>query len=232
MFIEENNYITTSEKLSEGFGISHRGADDWGWKEGINWKHPLWPKDSIVNTMDHPVSQISWNDAKEFIRWLTEKHNGANTFRLPHEAEWEYACRAGTTTARYWGDTPDHACEYASVADTIANKTWPHLAAHNCSDGYVATSPIGQFRPNSWGIHDILGNVWELTEDAYSDYDESIVEKLLHIDPNPLQVMRGGSWIYGPAHVRCAFRNVISRTGRSYSTGFRTVRKQLNDPTG
>ena len=224
LFVEDRGYVTTSEKSKEGFGISRAGADDWGWQKGIDWKHPLWPKDEIENKMNHPVTQISWYDAKEFLNWLTEKHNGANTFRLPYEAEWEYACRAGTTTARYWGDQPDDACEYASVADERAGKTWPSLATHNCSDGYETTSPVGRFRPNHWGIHDILGNVWELTENVYADYGEDLAESLAQVDPNPLQVMRGGSWIYGPAHVRCAFRNIISRSGRSYSIGFRAVR--------
>ena len=224
LFVEDKGYVTTSEKMDEGFGISHSEANDWGWKKGIDWKHPVWPDDRIANKMDHPVAQISWHDAKEFLKWLTDKHNGANTFRLPFEAEWEYACRAGTATARYWGEQPDNACEYASVADKIARKTWPDLATHNCSDGYETTSPVGRFRPNNWGIHDILGNVWELTENVYSDYGEGLTGNLIEVDPNPLQVMRGGSWIYGPAHVRCAFRNVISRTGRSYSVGFRVVR--------
>lgn len=232
MFIAQKNYVTTSEQKGEGFGISQSGADDWGWKEGISWEHPLWPGDAIASKMDHPVTQISWNDAKAFLRWLTEKQKGENMFRLPQEVEWEYACRAGTNTARYWGNKSDHACDYASVADTMANKTWPNLSTHNCSDGYATTSPVGRFQPNSWGIHDILGNVWEMTEDVYSDYDQDPVTKLLHVDANPLQVMRGGSWIYGPAHVRCAFRNIISRTGRSYSTGFRAVREQLSDPAG
>lgn len=232
VFIAENQYATTSERKGEGFGISQDGADDWGWKQGISWKHPLWPKDTIMNKMDHPVTQISWNDAQAFLRWLTDKHKGENVFRLPHEGEWEYACRAGTTTARYWGNSSDHACNYASVADDMANEMWPDLSTHNCSDGYVTTAPIGKFRPNNWGLHDMLGNVWEMTEDVYGDYDQSPIERLLHVDPNPLQVMRGGSWIYGPAYVRCAFRNVISRTGRSYSTGFRAVRKQLSDPAG
>ncbi len=173
--------------------------------------------------MRHPVVQVSWDDARKFVDWLTDRHAGTRTFRLPRESEWEFACRAGSTAARYWGDSPDQACRYASVADSVAKRVWPGLTVHDCTDEYETSAPVGQFEPNDWQIHDMLGNVWEWTEDEYDDREEPVSGELPQSEVDPLRVLRGGSWIYGPRHVRCAFRNVMSPTGRSYSTGFRIV---------
>ncbi len=226
-FVRDSDYRTTSEQHGEGFGISRAGANDWGWRKGITWKHPLSPEDTIAAKMQHPVVQVSWIDAHKFVEWLTDKHGGTRTFRLPYESEWEFGCRAGTTTARFWGEPPDQACKYASVADSTAKAVWPTLTVHNCTDGYETTAPVGQFQPNDWQIHDMLGNVWEWTEDEYDDREKNPAGELPHSESDPLRVLRGGSWIYGPRHVRCAFRNVMSATGRSYSTGFRIVMERI-----
>ena len=106
---------------------------------------------------------VSFEDAQAYIRWLNRKTG--QHYRLPTEAEWEYAARAGTTTRRYWGDKPDDACQYANVADQSAKKVFPGWAVHHCDDGYVYTAPVGSFQRNRFGLHDMLGNVWDRTQD-------------------------------------------------------------------
>lgn len=224
VFVAATRYRTTSEDRGEGFGIGGRNAADWGWKAGIDWRHPLWPGDTIADKMEHPVVQVSWNDAKAFVDWLNGKHGGTYRFRLPREDEWEYACRAGAATARPWGKDPDRACRHASVADSTAKRTWPPMEAHNCTDGYTSSAPVGRLAPNRWGLHDMLGNAWEWTEDAYAEYGGDAGAEG-EDDHFLLRVLRGGSWAYGPRQVRCAFRNVMSPTGRSYSAGFRVVKE-------
>jgi formylglycine-generating enzyme required for sulfatase activity len=118
-----------------------------------------------------PVENVSWDDVAVFIRrmnWF-----GARTWRLPSEAEWEYAARAGSTTAFPWGDTPESVCLYANVRDAKyrASRTNDddRDASHSCNDGHYQTSPVGSFRPNAFGLHDMSGNVWEWVADAEHD---------------------------------------------------------------
>ncbi|MGM0653785.1 MAG: formylglycine-generating enzyme family protein [Thermodesulfobacteriota bacterium] len=107
-----------------------------------------------------------WNDAKAFISWLNGKTG--KRFSLPTEAQWEYACRAGTGTFRYWGDGEGTACPYANVNDLTSKRinkfSWENF---NCEDGYAGTSSVGRFKPNNFGLYDMLGNVWEWCEDGY-----------------------------------------------------------------
>ncbi len=179
-------------------------------------------KDVNLNGDDQPAVYVSWHDAKAFISWLNGK--GGKRFSLPTEAQWEYACRAGTTTMRYWGDDERDACAYANVHDDTSKNIfgfkWDH---HACNDGYAVTAPVGQFKPNNFGLYDMLGNVWEWCEDGY---DQSAYVK--HERKNPVtngsrRVLRGGSWYINPWYVRCAghFRNDPSR--RRSVVGFRLV---------
>ena len=109
---------------------------------------------------------VSWNDAAAFAEWLGK--NEGKTYRLPTEAEWEYACRAGTTTRYSCGDDPEGLAEVGNVADATAREKHPDrkdtIAAR---DGFAYTAPIGRYRPNAFGLHDMHGNVWEWCWDAY-----------------------------------------------------------------
>nr|WP_320015402.1 formylglycine-generating enzyme family protein [uncultured Desulfobacter sp.] len=165
-------------------------------------------KSVSLNGDDQPVVYVSWNDAKAFILWLNVKTGKA--FSLPTEAQWEYACRAGTGTIRYWGggDGENAVCTYANVYDLTSKRvnerfSWGYF---NCDDGYSATSPVGRFKSNNFGLYDMLGNVWEWCEDGY-DKDAY----LKHGRNNPLitnrsgRVLRGGSWNNESMIVRCAY---------------------------
>ncbi|MDM8523268.1 SUMF1/EgtB/PvdO family nonheme iron enzyme [Desulfococcaceae bacterium HSG8] len=163
---------------------------------------------------NQPAVRVSWDDAKAFAKWLTGKSR--HEFRLPTEAEWEYACRAGTQTARFWGDDPDDACRYASVADQT----------HNCDDGYAVTAPVGSFSPNSFRLYDMLGNIWEWCEDIYDSdaYRKHKRNNPIYADGGSDRVRRGGSWYGKPAYVRCAERDHYSPASRGNLLGFRLVR--------
>lgn len=168
-----------------------------------------------LNGDTQPAVLVSWEDAKAFAQWLSEK--SGYEFRLPAEAEWEYACRAGTQTARFWGNDPDDACRYANAADQTAKRKWSGLTIHDCDDGYAVTAPVGSFKPNGFGLYDMLGNTWEWCEDIY---DSDAYSK--HQRNNPIytcggsrRVDRGGSWNYDPADVRCAVRLFYSPSYRT-----------------
>lgn len=215
-FIEATNYQTDAEKAGESYTFAD---NEFKSVKGVNWKNPGFEQDD-----DHPAVCISWNDAVAMAKWLSEKNQG--TIRLPTEAEWEYASRAGTTTARFWGDDPSEACQYANVADLTAKEKINFKYTHNCEDGYVFTSPVGTFLSNPWGLYDMLGNVWEWNADAY---DEEAYEKhernnpIMELEGASVRVLRGGSWFDNPANVRCATR-YWSRPDVSYSfTGLRLL---------
>jgi formylglycine-generating enzyme required for sulfatase activity len=185
----------------------------WGLQADKNWRDP-----GFSQSGNHPVACVSFEDAHAYIRWLNGKTGGA--YRLPKEAEWEYAARAGTETARYWGDAADAACRYANVADQAGKRTFNWMTIHNCDDGYVYTAPVGSFSPNRFGLHDMLGNVWEWTCSAYTDrYDGS--EKACVNDAGARRVSRGGSWGSRPADVRSAARGGGGPPDRGDILGFR-----------
>ena len=179
-----------------------------------------------LNDDNQPAVYVSWEDAKAFAMWLTRQNGGQYEFRLPTEAEWEYACRAKTETARFWGENPDDACRYANVADRAAKSYLSNWTIHNCEDGYGVTAPAGSLEPNSFGLYDMLGNVWEWCEDTYSRDAHS-----KHRRNNPIyngagvyRVIRGGSWVGGPRFVRCADRYSYSPGAGTLVLGFRLLR--------
>ena len=167
-FILETGYKTSAERFGQGYGISKEGLEDRGLKDGIDWKHPLWPSDSIMKKMDHPVVQISHVDAIVYARWLSRK-TGMKC-RLPTEAEWEYAARSSTMEYEYsWGsDKPADNIADESMRKYRKYKYWKIWDGYN--DGYVYTSPVGKFNPTELGLFDISGNVSEWCSDWYDSY--------------------------------------------------------------
>jgi formylglycine-generating enzyme required for sulfatase activity len=214
-FITATKYKTDAEKEGSSYGYKD---GDWKKVKGYNWKNSGFEQND-----SHPVISVSWNDAKEMAKWMSK--NSKYTFKLPTEAEWEYACRAGTQTSRFWGDDPDQACKYANVADKSAKKQFSNSSIHNCTDGYVFTAPVGKFLDNPFQLSDMLGNVWEWCEDAYSS---DAYKK--HGSKNPVisggagRVFRGGSWFNFPRNLRSANRFNDSPGNRSNNLGFRLLR--------
>jgi len=143
------------------------------------------------------------------------------------EAEWEYAARAGTESARYWGEDPDAACDYANVHDqTSQRKNGSGWLAHACDDGYARTAPAGRYEANAFGLEDTLGYVWEWTEDCWNDsYDGAPSDGSAWTGGAcRRRVLRGGSWYNEPEFVRSANRNRNNTEYRIINVGFRPAR--------
>lgn len=174
-----------------------------------------------------PVEMVSWDEAQEFVKLMNIF--GARRYALPSEAQWEYAARAGTATARYWGDGFADACTYANMADLSYKRMWPNnatsLIAADCDDGYVKTAPVGSYRPNGFGLYDMLGNVFQWVEDCYQkSYDGAPADGAAVEGASACQrVARGGSWTYDPRYIRSARRVAFVHDFRG-SIGFRLVR--------
>ena len=171
-----------------------------------------------------PVVNVSWEDAVAYAKWLSEKTGQA--YRLPTEAEWEYAARAGTKTSRFWGDNPDEACTYANVADMTAKKFHPHWTTFFCDDGYAVTAPVGSFKPNAYGLYDMLGNVWQWSEDIYNSeaYGKLPKDNPVYEGQGEYRVMRGGGWSNGPLGIRSSHRVGLSPDFGHHALGFRLVK--------
>ena len=190
-------------------------------RSGRNWREPGYPQDD-----KHPVACINWNDALAYAAWISQKTG--KQYRLPTEAEWEYAARGNTNTARYWGDNPDEACAYANGADQTAQATIKGATSwsvHRCMDGFVYSAPVGSFKANAFGLYDMLGNVWNWTEDSYHDsYNGAPTDGSAWQGDGKNRVLRGGSWNNSPRNVRAAVRYASNPDVRFSIFGFRLAR--------
>lgn len=183
---------------------------------GAGWRSP-----GFDQSGNHPVVCVGWDDAKAYTDWLARKTGRA--YRLPSEAEWEYAARAGSTAGRHWGWKNEDACLYANVADAYAAEAfnWDPAELFACSDDYVFTAPVAQYEPNAFGLHDMMGNVWEWTADCYgASYTGAPTDGSPALGGDcSLRVDRGGSWSSIPRLVRAA--NRTGGAGRGSNLGFR-----------
>jgi len=185
-----------------------------------------WGRVGYMQDNNHPVVCINWNDARAYTKWLSLKTG--KMYRLPTEAEWEYAARGKTTSARYWGNSPAAACTYANTADLTAKELIRASAAwkvHKCKDGFAYTAPVASFKANAFGLNDMLGNVWEWVEDSYhKNYLGAPVDGSAWLNEDKNHVLRGGSWYDAPRYVRSAGRDKAAATRRYDNIGFRVAR--------
>ena len=166
---------------------------------------------------DCPVEQVSWNDAQAYIRKLNAKTG--KQYRLPSEAEWEYAARAGSFTAYPWGDKASH--EYANYGDDECC-----FGLVQGRDKWLNTSPAGSFAPNDFGLYDMIGNVWEWVEDGFHDsYAGAPKDGSVWPGNGSSHVVRGGSWNFDPQFIRVSTRSRFDPSMRMSSIGFRLVRE-------
>lgn len=196
-------------------------TDKWIREPGKNWADPGFAQED-----NSPVVCTSWDDAKDYAAWLAETTGAA--YRLPSEAEWEYAARAGTDTVRHYGDDADEQCTYANGADITYHEAIPKDPSYNrdCTDGYVRTSPVATFKPNQFGLYDMLGNAWEWTQDCAKDSYSGAPDDGSAVGGGCGKVIiRGGSWGRNPDFLRSATRGRIDPEVRGVTGGIRVVRE-------
>jgi len=172
------------------------------------WRDVMGTSPSYFKGDDLPVERVSWKDVQEFIKRLNGK-DGGNKYRLPTEAEWEYAARAGTTTRYSFGNDESELGDYAWYEDNSGDNT------HN----------VGQKKPNPWGLYDMHGNVWEWTQDRYHDsYSGAPTDGSAWEGNSSYRVIRGGSYDDSKRDCWLTNRNYLSNIFHSSYTGFRLVK--------
>ena len=169
--------------------------------------------------------RVSWDDAWRYADWLTEQTG--EEYRLLSEAEWEYVARGGTGTARYWGDSERQQCQHANGYDAVGHAK--HNLSRNpigCRDRQADTAPVGSYRPNSFGLYDVVGNVWEWVDDCWNRvYRGAPTDGSAWFGGDCSQrALRGGAWNHEPDVLRSAFRNWYPAGLRNSSNGFRVAR--------
>jgi formylglycine-generating enzyme required for sulfatase activity len=178
------------------------------------------PDDQTWGKGERPVINVSWEDARDFALWLHEKTGLA--WRLPTEAEWEYAARAGSKAKYSFGDQLADFCTYGNVADAGTTGAWRNKS---CSDGHLRTAPVAQFKANAWGIYDMHGNVWEWVQDCWQSGYREISESGAANESGGCRerVQRGGSWFYSADDARAGYRSSAPFADKGVQVGFRVV---------
>ena len=215
-FATASGYQTAAEQQGWSYGAWNEPEKKWNKLAGGSWRNP-----GFSQGVNHPVVCVNWRDATAFCDWLSAKEG--RKYRLPAEAEWEYACRAGQPTAYPWGDNPDDGKGRANCSDQTAAGQFTLFPAFHWPDGYVYTSPVATFRPNAWGLHDMIGNALQWCGDWFGEYPSGPVENPQGPPEGKERVLRGGAFIYGPRHCRCAFRGRNSPDFQNFYVGFRVL---------
>jgi sulfatase modifying factor 1 len=222
-FVRATGYKTVCERA----GGQGAGVDAASGKFKVDRKFN-WHITGFAQDDSHPVINVSWRDAMAFCTWLTWQEG--KIYRLPSEAEWEYACRAGTTSLFASGDDPDSLATMANVADESAKAKFPSWHSIKARDGYIFTAPVGSFRPNAFGLFDMHGNVREFCGDWHADdyYAKSAESDPQGPPSGTNHVVRGGAWTSNAVDCRSASRGATKPTSAGLSMGFRVAA----DPSG
>jgi formylglycine-generating enzyme required for sulfatase activity len=225
-FAMSTNAVTLDEfrAFITATGRDMQGCDvydgDWKHRPESSWENP-----GFVQAGSHPVTCTSWDDAKAYAAWLSAQTG--QRYRLPSASEWEYAARAGGEADQPWGADGSGACRSANVADQSAARRYPGWTVFGCDDGYIYTAPVGSFEASAFGLNDMLGNVFQWTEDCWhEDYKDAPIDGSARTDGDCSErELRGGSWFSTPAFVRAGYRNHFAANYRTSSVGIRLVRE-------
>jgi formylglycine-generating enzyme required for sulfatase activity len=216
-FAKDADYTTEAEIEGIGYGYNP-------FKNQFESGKYTWRKLGFKQTDDHPVVEVTWNDATAFCAWLSKKEG--KHYELPTEAEWEYACRAGTQTRFWCGDEDASLKGNANIADASFKEKCPGVIwAATWDDGYAFTSPVGSFKANPWGLYDMHGNVWQWCADYYDAtyYQNSDKKDPLNSSKSGARVLRGGCWFIPARGCRAAFRDMRELGGLNDRGGFRVA---------
>jgi formylglycine-generating enzyme required for sulfatase activity len=217
-------------------------GDGSSFEEPLNPSYGSWRDPGFPQTARHPVVCVSWEDANAYAQWLSEKTH--ETYRLPSEAEWEFAARGGTTSSFFWGASADEACAFANGSDPSLVRALPawietvrraqregdtRAGILSCDDGSAFTAPAGRYRPNGFGLYDMSGNVWEHVADCFvgGGYESLAPDgRARDLTDCRQRRVRGGSWDDYAIDLRVARRTgALSPRQRRNDTGFRVVRE-------
>jgi len=228
VFVEATGYKTDAEKDPAGGWCVNRQLPKGEQSPIYNWTNAGFPQ-----TDQHPVVSVSWNDAVAYCRWVTaeySKRGQKRVCRLPTEAEWEYACRAGSNTRYSSGDSPQSLSAFANLRDGALQAEIPELnfvrwPPFPFNDGAAFTSVGGEYRANAFGLYDMHGNVWEWCSDWF---DENYYSRSPDTDPKgpssgTYRVLRGGSWYLEQVYATCASRSGSTPDFHRSFSGFRVV---------
>jgi formylglycine-generating enzyme required for sulfatase activity len=220
-FVNATKYVTEAEQNSGGQpGCLVVGTSgEWDPASGTSWRNP-----GFAQGTNQPVVCVSWNDAKAYTAWLSAQSGKA--YRLPTEAEWEYAARAGSSASYPWGNSPEGGCASANGSDLATRAQYPAWTTSSCNDGHVYTAPVGAFQSKGFSLHDMVGNVFEWTEDCVSEsYAGAPSDGQASTGGDcSRHGFRGGSWNSRPTSMRLAFRYSGSAVVRTSGLGLRIAR--------
>jgi formylglycine-generating enzyme required for sulfatase activity len=224
-FVKDTNYKTDAERTGKGGGWNDKAGSLERPKRGYSWRNP-----GFDQADDHPVVNVSWNDAVKFCEWLSKKEG--KRYELPTETEWEYACRAGTTTRFWTGDDLASLKGAANLADPSLQAKRPPdykgLPNTPWDDGFAFTAPVGSFKANPWGLYDTYGNVWQWTADAADVKQLNRLLELMTVDaPEEGQVycLKGVSFDDSIVNCETATRSYAAADFAYATVGFRVVRR-------
>jgi len=216
---------TTRREMTNGCWLWTGARDDEGrpfaeWRSERSWLDP-----GFAQSDNHPVTCVSWNDARAYLQWLST--TTGKRYRLLTEAEWEYAARAGSVTPFSFGSDPDALCRFGNGADQTLQRAFPGRVTANCDDSHLYTAPVGSFTANAFGLYDMHGNVSEWVQDCFRlVYDTGSTDGRA-VDPRvcrPYRTFRGGSWGSRPISLRSAARFTARADAANNTLGIRVAR--------
>lgn len=227
---DENQHLV---QLTQGYWMAATEVSQALYEEVIGTNPSRW-----ISPL-RPVENVTWFDCVRFCNQLSEVHGfqpaykisentvgweqSADGYRLPTEAEWEYASRAGTSTRFSFGDDPSQLHRFGNYCDRTCDRQWRDTAH---VDGYYHTSPIGSFASNPWGLFDMHGNLWEWCWDWWTPFESSALIDPLGPAAGNIKAERGGCWEVGPDMCRQAYRHYVEPDQKRSYLGFRIVRTQ------
>ena len=224
-FVDATGYITDAERIGSS-DIENENGNQWITVKGINWRCDATGQTADLSQYNHPVKFISWNDAIAYCEWLAK--TTGKPYRLPTEAEWEYAAGNGAEHTRYaWGNEGPTGKNGGNVLDVAKQKLHPQLplSFNQYNDGFAQTSPVGFFNPNKLGLFDISGNVWEWCSDWYKDaYEPNKIQNPQGPQTGTYRIIRGGSWNTGKTSNTIAYRYADRPSVHNACLGFRVAR--------
>lgn len=217
-FVEATGYVTEPERPggTGGYGIDPQTLALSGLDPQFSWRYA-----GFEQTDEHPVINVNWNDAQAFCAWRSEVEG--RRYRLPTEAEWEYACRAGLAGVDPFSTDPERLVKVGNTTDSTLEPVYPDRNSLAGSDGRLFTAPVGSYEPNAWGLCDMRGNVWEWCADWYGEIQPGPA-----IDPTGppegrARVIKGGDWYHDWVFARAASRYPIPPVLPRRHGGFRVA---------